>query len=83
LFRRGTNGVARKNTPIATISAPAIVSSVDFESRRVAPRPVALMPSATNMIVNERQKMIAGPSTVDLFVPSRSSLIERPDTAER
>ena len=40
--------------------APAILSSVARESCSVEPRPVAVMPSATKIAVNERQKTIAG-----------------------
>ena len=63
-FRRGTNGVSRKKTPIAMMRMPATLSSVSLESRSVEPRPVAVMPSATNMMVNDRQKTMAGPEHV-------------------
>ena len=59
-FRRGTNGVSRKKTPSAMITAPAILSSVPFASCSVLPSPVAVIPSATNTVVKLRQKTIAG-----------------------
>ena len=83
-FRRGTNGVSRKKTPIAMMRMPATLSSVSLESRSVEPRPVAVMPSATNMSVNDRQKTIAGPSTRESVCwPSRMSVTLTPDTADR
>ena len=45
--------------------------------------PVAPMPSATNMIVNERQKISAGPSTFALRSPACSSANEMPEMADR
>ncbi len=63
---------------------PATRSSVSFESRSVEPMPVAVMPSATNMSVNERQKMTAGPSTWERRCsPRRRSATLTPETAER
>jgi hypothetical protein len=83
-FRRGTNGVSRKKTPIAMMRMPATLSSVSLESRSVEPRPVAVIPSATNMIVNDRQKTTAGPRTCErLWRPSRMSVMLTPDTADR
>ena len=42
------------------------------------------MPSATNIRVNDRQKMIAGPSTREtLWWPSLMSVRLTPDTADR
>ena len=52
-----------KKTPIAMISPPAMWSSVSWGRCSVEPMPVAVIPSATNMTVNDRQKMIAGPRT--------------------
>ena len=84
LFSRGTNGVSTKKTPIAMISRPAIVSSVCLWSRSVEPRPVALMPSATNISVNDRQKTIAGASTCDRRCsPARISAMLIPEIADR
>jgi cytochrome c biogenesis protein CcdA len=81
---RGTKGVSRKKTPMATISAPATLSSVARLSLRACPRPVAVIPSATNMTVNDRQKMAAGHSTLArVWLRSRSSAIETPLTADR
>ena len=63
---------------------PATLSSVAFESRSVEPRPVAVMPSATNMSVNDRQKITAGPSTCESrWLPARMSVTLTPDTADR
>ena len=56
LLSLGTNGVSTKNTPSAMIIAPATLSSVPRESLSVDPMPVAVMPSATNTAVNDRQK---------------------------
>src|SRR3954468_15802757 len=56
----GTNGVSTKKTPSGMITAPATLSSVLRELLSVEPRLVAVIPSATNTTVNERQKTIAG-----------------------
>ena len=60
LLSIGMNGVSTKKTPSRTIIAPAILSSVPLELCSVDPIPVAVMPSATNTTVNDRQKTIAG-----------------------
>ena len=84
LLRIGMNGVSRKKTPSAMITAPAILSSVALELCSVEPRPVAVMPSATNTTVNDRQKTIAGSRIFGrLRSPDFMSAIERPDTADR
>ena len=84
LFSLGTNGVTRNSTPSAMITAPATLSSVPRPSWRVEPRPVAVIPSATNTAVNERQKTIAGNSTRDRrFSPCWISASETPETAAR
>ncbi len=83
-LRRGTKGVSRKKTPIATMTIPAARSSVCLESRSVEPIEVAVMPSATNMIVNDRQKIAAGQRIAEsLCSPERMSAMLTPDTAER
>ena len=66
------------------ITIPAILSSVPRESCSVEPSPVAVIPSATNTAVNERQKTIAGSSTLSSErSPRWSSTTLTPDTAER
>ena len=78
------NGVRRKKTPSAMITTPAIFSSVARSWLRVSPRPVAVMPSATKIVVNERQKTIAGSRIFSrLRSPLRISAIETPETADR
>ena len=80
----GTNGVSRKSTPSAMMTAPATLSSVPRESCSAEPSPVAVMPSATNTTVNERQKTIAGSSTRSSErSPFCSSATLTPETAER
>ena len=49
----------------------------------VWPRPVAVIPSATNIAVNARQKSIAGPSTCMRPFPSWMSANETPEMVER
>src|SRR3954447_16443481 len=84
LLRIGMNGVSRKKTPSSTITAPAILSSVPLELYSEEPSPVAVMPSATNTTVNDRQKTIAGSRILPrLRSPDLMSAIERPDTADR
>ena len=80
----GTKGETTNSTPIAMISAPAILLSVSLCSLSVWPRPVAVMPSATNTIVNDRQKMSAGQSTlVGECSRERISATDTPLTADR
>jgi hypothetical protein len=80
----GTNGVSRKKRPSAMITAPATLSSVLRESFKVEPRPVAVIPSATNTTVKERQKTIAGNRIRDVLrSPVFMSATETPDTALR
>ena len=80
----GTNGVIRKNTPSAMITAPATLSSVPRPSWSAEPRPVAVIPSATKMTVNDRQKTIAGIRMRDRrFSPCWISASDTPDTADR
>src|SRR3954452_13888729 len=80
----GTNGVSRKKMLIERITMAAARSSVCLESRRVEPRQVAIMPSAMNMIVNDRQKIAAGHRIADsLCSPVRMSAMLTPDTADR
>ena len=84
LLSTGTNGVSTKNRPRATISAPAILSRVWRWSASVDPMPVAVMPSATNITVNERQKMIAGSRIFDRRrSPVCISATDTPLTADR
>jgi hypothetical protein len=84
LLSTGTNGVRTKNRPRATISAPATSSSVSRWWARVEPIPVAVMPSATNMTVNDRQKTIAGIRTRDSRrSPVCISATDTPLTADR
>ena len=81
-FRRGTNGVSTNSTPSAMMTSPAILSSVPRESCSVEPRPVAVMPSATKTTVKERQKTIAGSSTLRALAALQ--LVElTPETADR
>ena len=82
-FSRGMNIVAMKRTPITAITIPLTCLSVTRCSPSQWPIPVAPMPSATNMIVNERQKISAGPSTFALPLPSFSSANEMPEIADR
>ena len=56
----GTNSVAMKKTPIATMIAPEIWRSSARLSCSVWPMPVAVIPSRMNMTVNDRQKISAG-----------------------
>ncbi len=80
----GTNGVSTKSTPSRMITTPATLSSVPRQSCSVEPRPVAVIPSATNTTVNERQKTIAGSSTRDRrFSPCWISASDWPETADR
>ena len=66
------------------IRAPAILSSVSRFSASVEPSPVAVMPSATNITVNERQNTIAGSRTLESRrSPLCSSVTETPLTALR
>ncbi len=65
------------------ITIPEISRSSARWSLRVWPRPVAVMPSATNIAVNERQKRSAGPSTLALPRPSWMSANETPETVDR
>ena len=84
LLSFGTNGVSRKKTPSAMITKPASLSSVSRELCSVLPIPVAVIPSATNTIVNDRQKISAGPRIFAVLrSPVRMSAIEIPDTADR
>ena len=80
----GTNGVSRNSTPSAMMTAPATLSSVPRESWSAEPSPVAVMPSATNTTVNDRQKTIAGSRTFrSERSPRCSSTTLTPETAER
>ncbi len=63
LFSCRTNSVEMKSTPSSAITMPEIWRSSWRLSWSVWPRPVAVMPSATNIAVNARQKSSAGPST--------------------
>ena len=49
----------------------------------VWPRPVAVIPRATNIAVNERQKSSAGPRTLVRLRPSWMSANETPEIVER
>ena len=83
-LKRGTKSVQTKKTPRTTISQPAIRFSVSWWSCSVEPMPVADIPKATNMIVNDRQKMIAGPRTLPTLRSSpRISSIVTPEIALR
>src|SRR3954467_11405437 len=80
----GTNGVSRKNRPSAMITAPATLSSVSRESLSVEPSPVAVIPSATNTTVKDRQKTIAGNRICDVLrSPVFISATVIPETALR
>ena len=57
------NGVRTKKTPSRMIRTPATCSSVARWSFSVLPIPVAVIPSATNTTVNDRQKTAPGSST--------------------
>jgi hypothetical protein len=82
---RGTNGVSRKKTPSAMIVSPAIRLSVSRWSASDLPMPVAVMPSATKITVNDRQKSAAGQSTRAIVRgrPSCISATDTPLTADR
>ena len=47
------------------------------------PTPVAVIPSATNITVNERQNRIAGPSTFARPLPAWISANETPEIVDR
>jgi hypothetical protein len=72
-----------KKSPISTSSTPETSRSVSRFSPRLSPRPVAVIPSATNIAVNERQKMIAGSRTFRRDLPASISANSSPDIAER
>ena len=60
------------------------MSSVCLLSRSVDPIPVAVMPSATNMTVKDRQKTIAGARTCESRCsPARISAMLIPEIADR
>jgi hypothetical protein len=82
-FRSGMNSVAMKRTPISAITIPEISRRTWRWSLSVWPRPVALMPSATNIAVKARQKRRAGPSTFLVPRPSWMSANETPEIVER
>ena len=66
------------------IIAPATLSSVPRESCSVEPRPVAVIPSATNTTVNDRQNTIAGSRILPVRrSPDCSSRTDTPETADR
>ena len=76
--------MSTKNTPIAMIRMPAALSSVCLEFWSVEPIPVAVIPSATNISVNDRQKIAAGHRTCEsLCWPPRRSVTLTPETADR
>ena len=71
-------------------SPPMSAMMIPDSSRRnwrwswsVWPRPVAVIPSATNMTVNARQKSRAGPSTWARPRPSWMSANETPEIVDR
>ena len=64
--------------------APATLSSVPRPSWSVDPRPVAVIPKATDTTVKDRQKTIAGSSTrPSLRSPCWISASDTPETADR
>jgi hypothetical protein len=69
-LRRGTNSVPTNSSPIAKITMPAMWRITSRFSASVRPMLVAVIPSATNITVNERQKSSEGPSTFRLPRPS-------------
>ena len=82
-FSRGTNIAAMNRNPITISRIAATWRRVARWSWSVRPRPVALIPSATNITVNERQKSSAGPTTRTRPFPSASSANVTPEIAER
>ena len=70
-------------TPSPAMMMPEIWRSSARWSCSVWPRPVAVMPSATNMTVNARQNSSAGPSTCARPLPSWMSANETPEMVER
>jgi hypothetical protein len=83
LFSRGMNSIAMNRTPSAAITMPEMWRSATRWSPSQLPRPVAPIPSATNISVNEMQKMIAGPSTFARSRPSAMSVNATPEIALR
>ena len=90
LLAAATRGSAAARTawpmnsrPISTITTPAIWRSSWRLSWSVCPSPVAVMPSATNMAVKDRQNSSAGPSTFILPRPSWMSANETPEIVDR
>jgi hypothetical protein len=69
--------------PRATSTTPAICWSSRRWSCSAEPKLVAVMPSATNMTVNERQNRIAGPRTFDRPSPAWISANETPEMVDR
>ena len=82
-FSCGMNSVAMNSTPSSAITMPEIWRSTARWSWSVWPRPVAAMPSATNIAVKARQKSSAGPSTWRRPRPSWMSANETPEIVER
>ena len=72
-----------KKTPITMIKMPETSRSVSRFSPSVSPRPVAVMPRATNIALNERQKMIAGRRTLSRDLPASISANSSPEMADR
>ena len=62
-FSSGTNSVPTNSRPIAKITMPEMWRISSRFSASVRPMPVAVIPSATNITVNERQKSSDGMST--------------------
>jgi hypothetical protein len=72
-----------KSTPSSAMTMPEICRSSARLSWSVWPRPVAVIPSATNIAVKARQNRIAGPSTCARPFPSWMSANETPEMVER
>ena len=65
------------------MSTPEISRSVSRFSPSVSPRPVAVMPSATNIALNERQKMTAGQQNLEPRLAGLDLGELEPEIAER
>ena len=82
-FSFGTKSVAMKRTPSSPMITPEICRRTARWSCSVWPRPVAVMPSATNIAVKARQNRIAGPSTFARPSPSWMSANDTPEIVDR
>ena len=82
-FRSGTKSMAMKSTPMVISTIPEIWRRSARCSWSVWPRPVAVIPRATNIAVKERQKSSAGPSTRIRPRPSWMSANDTPEIVDR